>query len=128
MIVVDANIAIAALNPVDAFHQAALRRCLQAERVAILNITRAEALIHPTRTGRGTQAAAALERLGFKTEILDNATADRACALRAEYGGRNFPMVDVVVVALGVERGWTVVTADSRWPRIAGADVEVLTA
>ncbi len=125
-IVVDANIAIAVLDPSDRFHTAALERCLGSDAVAILNITRAEALIHPTQHGKFAEADAALDLLGFRTEVLADEVADRARVLRATYGNRSFPMVDAVVVALGIERGWTVVTTDAKWPPMHEVDVEVL--
>ncbi len=125
-IVVDANIAIAVLDASDALHRVALLRCLEAESVAILNITRAEALIHPTRAGKFAEADAVLDSLGFKTELLSDEVADRTRLLRASYGSKNFPIVDAAVVALGVEHGWTVLTLDAKWPAITEADVEVL--
>jgi len=125
-LVVDANIAVAVLDPADPFHRSALRRCLTAERVEILNVTRAEALIHPTRVGKFDEADGVLDRLGFETVVLGNSTADLARTLRASYGNKNFPMVDAVVVALGIERGWPVLTCDAKWPAVAGATIEVL--
>ncbi|MEE9416661.1 MAG: PIN domain-containing protein [Acidimicrobiales bacterium] len=126
-IVVDANIAIAVLDPQHRFHRLALTRCFQVDGIAILNLTRAEALIHPTRVGKFVEASAELDRLGFRTEPLDNETADRARELRATHGNKNFPIVDALVVALGVERGWSVVTCDAKWPAIMEASIEVLT-
>jgi hypothetical protein len=35
-------------------------------------------------------------------------------------------MVDAVVVALGIERGWIVVTCGAKWSSIPEATVEVL--
>ena len=125
-IVVDANIAIAVLNSADLHHEEAIRRCLDADEIAILNLTRAEALIHPTRAGVFTQASRELDRLGFVTYELDNATADRARQLRATYGNRHFPMVDAVVVAFGIEREWATITTDEKWPTIADATVHTL--
>jgi predicted nucleic acid-binding protein len=125
-IVVDTNVAIAVLDPSDKFHRLALRRCLEQDSVAILNITRAEAIIHPTRIGKFGEADTELNRLGFGTEALDNETADRARQLRARDGNKNFPMVDAVVVALGVERGWSVVTCDAKWPAVTESAVETL--
>ena len=126
--IVDANIAIAVLNPTHLLHRAAIRRCLQANQLAMLNISRAEALIHPSRQGALPEATAILDQLGIRVEIVDNGVADRARQLRADYGNRSFPMIDAVVVALGIERGWTVVTGDSKWPDVAEADVEILRA
>ncbi|WP_419924097.1 PIN domain-containing protein [Candidatus Poriferisocius sp.] len=125
-IVVDANIAIAVLDSRHQFHQPAVRRCIEADGVAILNITRAEALIYPSRLGKLEEATAVLDQLGINIEVLDNGVADRARELRAEYGNRNFPMVDAVVVALGIERSWTVVTYDTKWPEIDDAEIEIL--
>lgn len=125
-VVVDANIAIAVLHSQDAFHRVALRRCLEAREVAILNITLAEALIHPTRLGRGAEARDELQRLGFRTEVLGNEVAELACELRAELGNRNFPMVDAVVVAHGIVHDQTVLTCDAKWPVVDAAMVEVL--
>ncbi len=125
-IVVDANIAIAVLDPQHRFHRAALRRCLEAGEVAILNITHAEALIYPRRMHKLDEATAVLDRLGFNVEVLDNSVAEQARELRAEYGNRNFPMVDAAVVALGIERGWPAVTCDTKWPEIKEAKIEVL--
>ena len=95
-IVVDANVVIAVLNPNHLFHEAALERCLRDGQPLIQGITRAEALIHPTRSGQLDDADAELRRLGFTTEPLDNAVADRARQLRADHGNKNFPMVDAV--------------------------------
>jgi hypothetical protein len=44
-------------------------------------------------------ADAELRRLGFVTEPLDNAVAERARQLRADHGNKSFPMVDAVVAA-----------------------------
>ncbi|MDE0613916.1 MAG: PIN domain-containing protein [bacterium] len=125
-IVVDANIAIAILDPQHQFHRTAVQRCLEADGVAILNITHAEALIYPSRMEKLEEATAVLDQLGFSLEALDNDVADRARDLRAEYGNRNFPMVDAAVVALGIERNWTVVTCDTKWPEIEEAEIEIL--
>lgn len=125
-IVVDANVAIAVLDPADVFHQAAIRRCVEEGDVAILNLTHAEALIHPTRLGRFDDAADELARLGFVILPIGNEVANRARLLRAEYGNRNFPMVDAIVVGLGVENDWPVVTCDAKWPPMKGIAIEVL--
>lgn len=128
MIVVDANVAIAVLNPADPFHRPALDRCVREREVAILNLTRAEALIHPTRAGVVEQAAAALDELGFVTHEVSDEIADRARLLRAEYGNRNFPLIDAIVVAFGWINDTTIVTADAKWPEVTQANVEVLAA
>ena len=125
-IVVDANVVIAVLNPHHLLHEAALERCLRDGELLILGITRAEALIHPTRSEQLDNADAELRRLGFATEPLDNAVADRARQLRADHGNKNFPMVDAVVAALGAERRLTVITCDAKWPAMDEVNVETL--
>ena len=127
-IVVDANVAVAVLNPSDPFHSAAVHACVKAGEVEILNITQAEALIHPARAGKFFEAHRELERLGFLVRELTDDVARRACELRAEYGSRNFPMIDAVVVALGVRRGLTVVTCDAKWPTMTEIAIDLLTA
>ena len=125
-IVVDANVAIAVLDSRHPFHRAAIRRCLTADGVVILNVTRAEALIHPSRLQQLDEADEVLDQLGFRTEPLTNDVADQARALRADYGNRSFPMVDAVVVAFGVVHRCSIVTCDQKWPEISEADIEVL--
>ena len=125
-IAIDANVAVALLNPGDPFHRLAISRCLNATEVVMLNITHAEALIHPTKAGKFAEAAAELKLLGVRVHVLDNRTTDTARQLRAEYGKRNFPMVDAVVVAFGIRRDVPVITCDAKWPTIPEARVEVL--
>ncbi len=125
-VVVDANVAIAVLNPEHPFHRAAIRRCLTADGVAILNVTRAEALIHPSRLQQLDPANALLDHLGFRTDPVTDGVADQARALRAAYGSRSFPMVDALVVAAGVVHGCKIVACDQKWPDIAEAEIEVL--
>ena len=125
-IVVDANVAIAVLDSRHPFHRAAIGRCLTADGVVIMNMTRAEALIHPSRLQQLDEADEVLDQLGFRTEPLTNDVADQARALRAEYGNRSFPMVDAVVVAFGVVHRCPIVICDQKWPEISEADIEVL--
>ena len=125
-IVVDANVAIAVLDSAHMFHRAAIRRCVEEGDIAILNLTHAEALIHPTRLGRFDDAADELARLGFVIHPIGNEVASRARLLRAEYGNRNFSMVDAIVVGLAAEHNWPVVTCDAKWPATHGVSIEVL--
>ncbi len=125
-VVVDANVAIAVLNPHHLFHEAALERCLRDGEPLILGITRAEALIHATRSGQLDNADAELRRLRFATEPLDNAVAGRALQLRADHGNKSFSIVDAVVAALGAERRLPVITCDTKWPAMEEVEVERL--
>lgn len=127
-IVIDANVAIAALNSNDVFHRAALRSVLREDDVRVLNLTRAEALIRPTQLGRHREAVAEMNRLGLRSVVLDDAIADRARQLRADHGRKGFPLIDAVVVALSIELDCTVVTCDAKWPAIPGASINLLAA
>lgn len=126
MIVIDANVAIAVLNVDDPFHRRALQRCVRSREVSILNLTRAEALIHPTQAGVAEQASAALDALDVVVHPVSDDIADQARVLRAKYGNRNFPIVDAIVVAFGIVHDLTVVTADAKWPNVSEATIEVL--
>ena len=128
MIVVDANVAIAVLNSNDPFHRPALERCVQAREISILNLTRAEALIHPTKAGVAEQAAAALKALDFVTHAVHDDVADQARLLRANYGNRNFPIIDAIVVAFGIVHDLSVLTCDAKWPAVKEAQIEKLAA
>lgn len=110
----------------DPFHRAALRRCVGSSELQILNLTRAEALIHPTRAGVSEQAAAALDALGLTTHPVSDDIADRARLLRAAHGNRNFPLIDAIVVAFGLLNEATIITTDAKWPIIPAAEIEVL--
>jgi len=125
-IVVDANVVIAVLNPSHPFHRAATRRCLVADGLVVLNLTRVEALIHPCRLRQLDKASAVLDQLGFRTEVVSDEVAEQALVLRSVYGSRSFPLLDVVVVAAGVVHGYTIVTCDQKWPDIPEAEIEVL--
>lgn len=125
-LVIDANVAIAVLNPKDAFHRAALRTVLRDDDVRLLNLTRAEALIRPTQLGFHEPAAREFDRLGLRNVVLDDVVADRGRQLRADFVRSGFPLIDAVVVALGMELDCSVVTCDAKWPTIPGSSVEVL--
>ena len=124
--VIHANVAVAVLRPTDAFHVVALRSCISNDRLTILNLTRAEALIYPTRSGQLVEANDFLDDLGLTTEVLSNEVADCARELRAQYGNRHFPMLDAIVVAYGLLHKCPIITCDAKWPTIDNADIVVL--
>jgi len=124
--VIDANIAIAVLNSDDLFHKQAMKFCLIENKVNILNVTKAEALIYPEKVGKIKQSEEIFKSLEIQTiPILDD-IAMQACMLRAQYGNRKFPMIDALVVACGVVRNFNVVTTDTKWPTIKEADIHLL--
>lgn len=124
---VDANVLIAAISSDDLFHTAATALLAQGGGVA-LNITLADALVRPHRDAKGPEALAVLDTLQVQVVTITDDVADRASRLRASYGNRNFPMVDALVVAYGVENDVEIVTSDDTWPEIPEANIRVLTA
>lgn len=126
MICVDANILVAALDSQDLFHEAASEAIVGHRKVIALNVTCAEALVHPYRVGRSDEARLILEEYGVETVAVTNAIAYKAADLRATHGNRNFPMLDALVVATGIESGASVVTTDSKWPSIPNVDIQLL--
>ena len=93
-IVVDANVAIAVLDSRHPFHRVAIRRCLTADGVAILNMTRAEALVHPSRLQQLDEADEVLDQLGFRTEPLPTMlpTKPEHCVLPTVTGASRWSM------------------------------------
>lgn len=96
------------------------------DRLAILILTRAETLIHATRSGQLAEANGFLDDLGMSTEVLANEVAGCARELRSQYGNRHFPMLDAIVVAYGLLHKCPVITCDAKWPTIDDADIFVL--
>jgi predicted nucleic acid-binding protein len=125
-VVVDANVAVAVLDAADPFHKVALDRCLREKKIHVLNVTWAEALVLPAKLKRFEEAGAVLVGVGFCVEVVSDEVADLACHLRAKYGNKNFPLLDALVVALGVHSGSSVVTCDAKWPQISEAKIELL--
>lgn len=125
MLCVDANVLIGAVAADDLFHAAATALLAGGDSVA-LNITLAEALVRPHRDGKVAAARAVLDTLQVEIVPVTDEVADRASRLRASYGNRNFPMVDALVVAYGIEHAMEIVTADQKWPVIPEAAIRVL--
>jgi len=127
MICVDANILIAALDSSDQLHRAVSEALVSHNDIVALNITWAEALVHPYRTGKADHAKRLLAEYGVGAVEATNTIAFRAAQLRSSYGTRNFPMLDALVIATGIETDSQVLTADAKWPEIDGVDVQLLT-
>jgi predicted nucleic acid-binding protein len=127
MICVDVNILIAAMDPHDLFHAAASAELVSHSDVVALNVTWAEALVHPHRIGRADEASELLVAYGVNTIEVTDPIAFTAARLRGTHGNRNFPMLDALVVAVGIEHNVRILTTDTKWPTIADADIHVLT-
>lgn len=84
MIILDASVLIAQLDPTDLNHARA-ERLLDAvaeEEFAASPLTLAEVLVHPTRDGRAAEILGHLRRLGVLTVPLDEGSPARLAELR----------------------------------------------
>lgn len=126
MICVDANILIAALDSADLFHLSASEVLVVSEDVVALNVTWAEALVHPNRVGQADAARGLLTEYGVGMMEVADEVALTASALRAAYGNRNFPMLDALVVSAALQHRGQVITTDAKWPSIPEAEIRVL--
>lgn len=126
MICVDANVLIALVTERDLFHDAAAEAVFASGGAIALNVTIAEALVHPHSDHRADLVLELFAEARVTSVLVTDEVADRASRLRAEFGNRHFPMLDALVVAHALENGVQVVTADDKWPTIADADVRIL--
>jgi len=117
LIVLDASVLIALLDPSDVHHQQA-RASLEAHADDDLRIPAhalAEALVHPARAGREREARRLIAGLEIAVDPIDEAVAIAAARLRAKYGS-TLRLPDALVLAYAdVRRAKSVVTADATW-------------
>jgi predicted nucleic acid-binding protein len=130
--VLDASVLIGALDATDAHHQsavAALRERLAAsDRLVVPASAYAELLVGPIRRGEDAVAIADgfLESLPAEVVALDAGVARAAATLRAAHPGR-LRLPDAFVLGTATElRADRVITADRRWPSVAGLLTQVL--
>lgn len=118
MIVLDANVLIAHLDPHDALHAAADQRLRAAahEPFGASTITLGEVLVAPTRKGKLRTVQAALRALRLTELPLPPNAAERLAALRAETALK-LPDCCVLLAAEAVTGG--VLTFDERLARAA---------
>jgi len=118
MIVLDASVLIAHLDPRDALHDAADEQLLEAadQPFGASTITLAEALVAPLRTGALRTTQAALRALEVEELPLPPNAAERLAALRADTGLK-LPDCCVLLAAETVNGG--VLTFDERLARAA---------
>jgi predicted nucleic acid-binding protein len=120
LIVVDASIVIAVLDPGDALHPVAvpLMRSHAGDDLRLPVSAYAEVLVGPARSGRLAEAKARMARLILSIEPITQPIAERAAAIRARHPGVKLP--DALVLAVGDElNAAAVLTGDSSWRRIA---------
>lgn len=120
LVVVDASVVIAQLDPADALHARA-RRALEddADHELVLPATAyAEALVRPAARGRIDEARQAITALEFRIEPIGPAIAERAAALRGGFPSLRLPDALVIAAAdtLAADR---LLTGDARWPAVS---------
>lgn len=123
LVVLDASVVIAFLDPDDALHQAAVEALTEHQHDELLIPTSAyaEILVAPHR--RGAEAVAEIEAFlsdfAIRLESLTPAIARAAAKLRSE--SRSLRLPDALVLATAEELGAEVVlTGDESWARISG--------
>ena len=118
MIVLDASVLIAHLDPRDALHDAADERLLDAadQPFGVSTITLAEALVAPLRMGTLRTTQAALKDLEVEEIPLPPGAAEQLAALRAETG---LKLPDCCVLLAAEEADGGVLTFDERLARAA---------
>lgn len=122
LVVLDASVVIAFLDPDDALHEAAVQALTEHQHAELLIPTSAyaEILVAPHR--RGSEAVAEVEAFisdfAIRLEALTPAIARAAAKLRSE--SRMLRLPDALVLATTEELGAGVVlTGDETWARIS---------
>jgi predicted nucleic acid-binding protein len=123
LVVLDASVIIAFLDPDDALHDAAVEALTerQHDELLIPASAYAETLVAPYR--RGPEAVAEVEAFladfAIRIEPITPPTARAAARLRSE--SRSLRLPDALVLASAEELGAdSVLTADESWARISG--------
>ena len=114
MIVLDASVLIAFLNPDDVHHHDAdefiLRAIGDSQDLAINPVTLAEVLVSPTREGRVNDVVAELGNLG----VLDVPFPPDAARALARLRVTGLKMPDCCVLLTAIDRGAALVSFDDR--------------
>ncbi|TML51928.1 MAG: PIN domain-containing protein [Actinobacteria bacterium] len=119
LIVLDASVVIAHLDPADAHHDQAMAFLLEHadDDLRLPASAYAETLVDPARRKRVDEARNAVEAMRLQIEPITKAIAERAASLRASR--RMLRLPDALVLACGdVLDADLVVTADRRWRRL----------
>jgi predicted nucleic acid-binding protein len=118
LIVLDASVLIAHLDPADAVHSAATQALLThaADDLHLPASAYAETLVEPARRGRLDEARDRIASLRLELIPIDSRLAERAARLRAR--ARSIRLPDAFVLACGEELDADAIfTADRRWRR-----------
>ncbi len=120
LIVLDASVVIAHLDPDDALHAPATNALLAHadDDLRLPASAYAEALVDPARKGRVEEARGALASLQLQIVPIDGPLAERAATWRARE--RRLRLPDALVLACGeLLEADAILTADRRWRRFA---------
>ena len=118
LIVLDASVVIAHLDPADALHAQATAALLEHahDDLRLPASAYAESLVEPARAGRREEARAAIASLRLAIVPIDETIAEHAAELRARARALRLP--DALVLSCGEILGAdAVVTGDQRWQR-----------
>ena len=120
-VVLDANVAIAFLDPTDASHGLAVDHLGSAiargDELLIPASAYAETLVRPMRDGRDDEYERFVDCAGVTVMPLDRDLARSAARLRAKR--RSLALGDALVLATALERGAELLTFDQRLQRAA---------
>lgn len=120
MIVLDASVLVAFLDPCDALHGKAVSTMLElgSDRLLISPITHAEVLVGPARSGTLASTQAALSALGVAEVALPADAAPQLAGLRATTA---LKLPDCCVLLAAQQSASTVLTFDHRLATAAAA-------
>lgn len=122
---IDASALIALMDRGDAHHRQAVRLVAGAlgERLVAHAVTLAEALVGPTRQGKGAAAREALSALGVEVVGCDDGTPGRLAEFRATTG---LPMPDCCALEAAAVSGARLATFDTGLSKAAaGLGIEL---
>ena len=123
LVVLDASVVIAFLDPDDALHDGAVEALIehQHDELVIPMSVYAEVLVAPYRRGGGAVAEveAFLADLGVRTEAMTPGIARAAAQLRGRVRSLRLPDALVLATADELEAG-SVLSGDESWARVSG--------
>lgn len=113
MIVLDANVLIAFLDPSNALHERAVDVFVDNadDSLRVSALTLAEALVYPTRHSRQVEALERISELGVR---VDEIAADSAIDIARVRSATSLRLPDAVVLEAARRRGAAVATFDAR--------------
>ena len=120
LIVLDASVVIAHLDPADALHARAVTAltAVSGDDLVMPASALAETLVAPAKRGRMADARAAIDALLIRIAPLTDTIAEGAAVLRAVH--RTLRLPDALVLATGDQLdAQEVITADRKWTRMS---------